>query len=224
MKEERDAWDKLNHLTEEYQPPENLADRVIEKVNTKQSSPKFKSKTFYRWATSLACVCICVIGLAIFLPLYFSSQNNNNNVYYSTDSIEYSEIADMDSFINENNLTIHYYQDEGAFNRCAKVKESGQLAFIMQDVMYFTDTALDFVNLKVTLIANAEYEELAEFDILSDKMSINALEVSYSEEEQSSGTVYKAKFSYQENTYYLEITTTDGDVGKIEEYINILLN
>lgn len=225
MDEEKNKWEKLVNLTEEYDPDPNLASEVLAKINQRESTVKFRRRLplFIALALFLA----CAVFLAIFLPLYLSPEKPNPNpvedIFYSEDSITYYTVENIDDFVTENNLNIHYYTNEISLNQAAHLKENNELVYIAQETYFFTDISADKVILNIVLIPNAEFDFCENYSSLPLTVSVSGISVQYLKDTKDT-FVYRAKFTYEDITYYLEINTVDDSADKLEEYINILIN
>lgn len=222
MKQEQDKWEKLIHLTETYEPNADLAENVIQKINQKESTVKFKKPI--SWQVSIAvCFLICCIGLAIFLPVYLSGRTPVN-MYFSEDSLEIVDVTDVEAFARDNRLSIQYYSYATVKTRCAKIKEEDEWAYLVQDMIYIGETGFDTINLKVVLIQNTTFDFYIDFNSLPLITDVTDIPIEYAVTEKDDENECKAKFSYEGSTYYLEIKTTDGGTAAIQKYVNLLIN
>lgn len=227
MDEEKNKWEKLVNLTEEYDPDPNLANEVLAKINQRESTVKFRRRLplFIALALFLA----CAVFLAIFLPLYLSPEKPNPNpnpvedIFYSADSIDYDDISDLQGFVNDNGLKLHYYSTGMEMNQTARLKETRELVYIVQETVLFTETSMDEITLNIVLIPNAEFDFCKNYSSLPLTASVSGISVQYLKDTKDT-FVYRAKFTYEDITYYLEINTVDDSADKLEEYINTLIN
>lgn len=222
MNEEKDKWERLINLADSYEPNPDLADDVIEKINQRESTVKFKKHVPW-WTSIAACFLICCIALAIFLPVYFSGRSPED-IYFSDDYLEVIDINNINEFSQSNQLNIHYFSYDNVTTRCAKLIDEEKYAYLIQDMFYIGETGFDIINLKVVLLENATFGFYDDFSPLTLHITVSDISVDYSVIEESEGINYKVKFSYNSNTYYLDVTTSDSGVGVIEKYINLLLN
>lgn len=220
MKQEQDKWEKLIHLSESYEPNPDLADKVIEKISQKESTAKSKKPKMW-WTGIAACFVVCCVSLAIFLPVYFRTPED---IYFSENRLEYLDIGDIDEFVQDNQLQIHYYSYDTVTTRCTRIIEDNKLAYLMQDMIYVGETGFDMVNLRVVLMQHAIFDFYENYNSPTSEISCFGISVDYSVAENNSGNNYKAKFSYKNYDYYLEIKTSDSGTGVLEKYVDLLLN
>ncbi len=229
MKEEQDKWKKLINLPEEYEPNPDLVDKAIGKISKRKPAEKRRNIQTKR-ISLIACCSVCLIAATVFLPVYFSHQNIKNQepekIYYADDVMEYTQVEDIGAFVDENNLDICFYSYDTVKSQCAKLNESGSLAYIIQDMVYIGENGFDRINLKVVLLQNAEFDFYRYFSLLPLTLSVSDVNVFYSESkgENEYETNYRAKFSYKGVNYFLEITTADIGAKKVAQYVGLLIN
>ena len=177
--EERNDWEKLNHIIEDYEPDPDLAFRAIEKINQRESTVTFKKAPNKQVILAVSLVgLIIAVFLAIFLPLYLT-RNRVQILLYSEDEVEYSFISDIDSFIQEENLNIKYFSGVMSTYQVATIKQNNNIAFVMQDCFFVSSMELDNVNLKAVVLQNAEFDFYKLFNTDSTYMKINNISVAY---------------------------------------------
>lgn len=87
--------------------------------------------------------------------------------------------------------------------------------------MFLSATGFDTVNLGIVLTDDKfQYFEL--FEEITDPVSISDVEIIYGQTIVENKYNIKAKFAYEDITYFLEIVT-DSAEGKLEYYVNTLL-
>ncbi len=224
MEENQDLFEKLRQIRDSYDPDPDLANRVIEKINQREATVAFK-KPVPKWIWYLIGGLIAAF-LAVFLPVYLT-RNNSKLVIYSSENIIFEDISDMDGFLSENNLNFKYFKTELENNRLAKIKDKGTYAYLTQNFRSIGESGFDVVSLNVVLLKNSEFEFYKEYTELTQTMDISKINVNYSISESFIGgnkSVCKAKFIYENKTYFLQIDTQDGGTAVLEKYINQLLN
>lgn len=219
MHEDQDKWEKLINITDDYQPDPDLANKAILKLNQRENAKD--RKPFFKRMALLACG--IVLGIAIFLPVYFSN-TAPQIIYYSDDSLEYSTIEDIDLFVAENELNVHYFNIETVNSQCVKIKDNGNLAYLKQRMFYVNGYSFDEINLKVILISNTEYSFCEDYEILPQQEMIMNIPVSFSVNKDNQSVEYKTKFVYEDRQYFLDITTPNEDLNKLSQYIDLLIN
>lgn len=232
MSDREGKWEKLTKITEEYQPDGALPDKAICKINQREATVVYKKPLTKRVIIASA-ILACVIVLSVFLPIYFSSRSNNPDVpnipdtpkitIYTDDNIEFENVDDLERFVEENNYDCVFFKDEFVKSQCAIIKDNSSKAYIVQNTVCFTETGPEKLNLKIVLLENAEFDFYKDFVFLSQTLNVNSIDVEYSVNYINEEAIYRAKFDYNNYSYFLEISTFDGDANKIEEYINKLI-
>lgn len=222
MEDKQDLFDKLMQIKDSYEPDPDLAKKVLEKINQRESTVAFKEPA-PKWFW-FALVGILVAAAVVFLSVYLTRTTDIKITIYSAESIQVDELENLESFVSENNLDFNYFNDETAINKIARVIENNNLAYIEQDLVCIGETGFDFLNLKVVLLQNAEFEFYSSFESLNDEIIVEDIIINYSIYERTDSKSFLAKFDYGINFYFLEIRTNDSGTAVLEKYINQLLN
>lgn len=222
MEDKQDLFDKLIQIKDSYEPDPDLAKKVLEKINQRESTVAFKEPA-PKWFW-FALVGILVAAAVVFLSVYLTRTTDIKITIYSAESIQVDELENLESFVSENNLEFNYFKAEIATNKVARVIENNILAYIEQDLVCVGDTGFDFLNLKAVLLKNAEFEFYSNFKTLDKSFIINEISIRYSEYERLEDKMVYANFDFKDNSYFLEINTNDGGTAVLEKYINQLLN
>lgn len=219
MANRQDDWEKLVHIAEEYEPNPDLGTRTVREL---ERSPVKKRKKWplYRWLSIAAC-CLVVIGLSVFLPVYFSSRNEI--IYYSSEEIEMVDVENITDFQKENGLHFNYFSKDVVVTRAGKVVLSEKIAFIKQDIYYFSGMEMDVVELYIVVLPNARFSFIEDYNSLSASMTVDGVKIMYDIPDLNSASGCKAKFTYENVDYYMTITTSNGSTETIENYVELLL-
>ena len=170
MEDKQDLFDKLMQIKDSYEPDPDLAKKVLEKINQRESTVAFKEPA-PKWFW-FALVGILVAAAVVFLSVYLTRTTDIKITIYSAESIQVDELENLESFVSENNLDFNYFNDETAINKIARVIENNNLAYIEQDLVCIGETGFDFLNLKVVLLQNAEFEFYSSFESLNDEIIV----------------------------------------------------
>lgn len=219
MANRQDDWEKLVHIAEEYEPDPDLGNRTVREL---KCSPVKKRKRWplYRWLSIAACGLV-VIGLSVFLPVFFSSRNEI--IYYSSEDIEMVDVADVAQFQEEYNLSFDFFSRDIVVTRAGKIIGLEKIAFIKQDVYYFSQAGVDAIEVYMVLLPNARFNFLENYESISDSMRVEGVEVMYETPDNNLSSECLAKFSYENVDYYMTITTSNGSTETIENYVELLL-
>ncbi len=229
MEDKQDNWEKFLNLTEEYQPDPEIANRVIEKINQRESTVVFK-KTYKPKGLAIALSCVLfavIVFLVVFFPLY-CSRNNSGITLYTSDKIEFETIEDIDSFVVENGYNIKYFDAEIINNRKGVIKSNSKVGYIMQDVVFIGEQGLDTIVLRIVVLPNSRFEFHNDYETLKQSSMISGITVKYSLNFEIGNTEplakYSAKFEFNDYFYFLDLETPETDIAVLEKYINILIN
>lgn len=220
--EDKNNWEKLIHLPNEYDPDPELAKRAIASIKAQEEEKKSR-KTVSPWVGIAATACVCAVGVAIVLPICLSPKTSEI-IYYDTTKISYVDVSDISEFSAINNYNICYFDEETLNTQCAVISENGTNAFILQSGFYISSSGFDEINLKVVLLSNAEFSFYGDFSTLTEYIEINNITITYFAYKDISNNLYKAKFTYENVPYYLEITTKDEGTEVLEKYIDLLIS
>ena len=180
-------------------------------------------------AGSLAACCLLLIMIPAFRSLGNgpitppdSSSSSTEERYFDDGSI-IKETADITEVVEINELDIRYFTDKSVKTQVAKIKETDELAIVLQDMFYIDMQAgyMDTVTLMISLKPNDKFEAFVLYENLSENMSVSDIAVQYSVQKEEKKV--RAKFVYEGFPYYLEIKTEDA-TGKIEKYVNMLIS
>lgn len=241
MDNRQDKLNKLINITDEYEVDANLAQQAIASIEQKKQTairakllPKQPKRveqygevavqtkvSTVKWASIVAC-CMLMVCLSVVLPVYFSSQNKT--IYYSDELLEFEYIEDVQLFQQEHNIQFKYFSYPTVQTQVASVLETDQIAYLSQNMVYMSDMGFDVVNLNIVILTGVEYEFSSNYNSLSEKIVVSDVLIIYEiiiEEEQN---IYLAKFNYNNVEYYLEISTSEDNLEKITQYVNLLIN
>lgn len=228
MEDKQDSWEKFLNLTEEYQPDPEIANRVIEKINQRESTVTFKKPLITKkYTIILSCVLFVVVAfLAVFFPVYCN--RNSSMTLYTSDKIEFETIDDMEDFVVENDFKFRYYNADIINNRKGVIKSNSKIGFVKQDVVFIGDKGFDTVVLRIVVMPNARFEFFNEYETLKQSCSISGLTVNYSLNVEIGNTEplakFSAKFEFNDYAYFLDLETPETETAVLEKYIKILIN
>ena len=219
MENRQDEWEKLVHIAEEYEPDPDLGTRTVREL---ERSPIKKRKKWplYRWLSIAAC-CLVVIGLSVFLPVYFSSRNEI--IYYSSEEIEMIDVNDVAQFQNEYSLNFKYFSKDIVVSQAGKITKTGEIGYFCQNIFYFSGIGMDAIELYSSLLQNADFEFTKTYNDATQSMIVSDVAVSYYIRQGENTSECLAKFTYENVDYYMTITTSHGSTETIENYVELLL-
>lgn len=241
MDNRQDKLNKLINITDEYEVDTNLAQQAIASIEQKKQTsirakllPKQPKRveqygevavqtkvSTVKWASIVAC-CMLLVCLSVVLPVYFSSQNKTT--YYSDELLEFEYIEDVQLFQQEHNIQFKYFSYPTVQTQVAKIAENNQVAYLSQRMIYINDTGFDTVSLNIVVLTEAQYEFSESFNAVSDEIVFSNISILYKVSKCEEGNLYYAKFAYARVEYYLEISTSEDNLEKITQYVNLLIN
>ncbi len=226
MEDKKNKRDRLLNMPAEYEQNPEIAQSVIREMRAKKNARK-KGWFFMQWKKLAISAASLVLAVGIFLPIYFSliKTPTDDVVYYAPTSITLAVVSDLDAFVQENNVQANYFTYQTAQNKCAKVTETGAIAYLMQDIVYMGSNGFDVVNMKAVVLPNSEFEFEQYFVHTNMEFHLEQTKINYSYTINSANNRMNilAKFDYKNVKYYLEIETTKDAETALEEYVTMLL-
>lgn len=229
MNEKKDKWEQLTEIPQDYEVNPDLIKKAESAMRQERRTNRRNVHVWQTVAGSLAACCLLLIMIPAFRSLGNgpitppdSSSSSTEERYFDDGSI-IKETADITEVVESNDLDIRYFTDKSVKTQVAKIKETDELAIVLQDMFYIDMQAgyMDTVALMISLKPNDRFEVFSDFDVLTDSMSLEDISIQYSIQQEEKRV--KAKFVYEGFPYYLEIKTEDA-TGKIEKYVNMLIS
>ena len=165
---------------------------------------------------------VCVIFLAIFLPIMLNEKPGTGINYYNPSQIETEIIDNIDEFIADNNLTCPYYKGDAFINnyKAGYVKESNQLVYLVQQSVAMDTSGFDTIVLNIVLTKD-KFQAFENFEKFTDTLVIDDVTVQYKTE--MAGQINKIYASFEDSSviYYLQISASSGVSAeeKLNHYI-----
>ena len=222
MRQGKNKWEQFIEMPKSY-PQTDIAKQVIIEINEEEKHIKTVNWFIRSWKPIAACVATFIIALVIGIPVY-NVLTSPIIMYYEAHEIVYNEIIELESFISEKGLAVCYYDTPMASTQCAIINETGETAFLVQDLFNITDIGFDAVNLKIIVKDNAVFDFYNKF-LNTEEIVINNMKVSYNvkHEIDSSEQHILAQFTYQNVDYYMEISTFGSVKESIDTYVSMLI-
>lgn len=229
MNEKKDKWEQLTEIPQDYEVNPDLIKKAESAMRQERRTHRRNVHVWQTVAGSLAACCLLLIMIPAFRSLDNgpitppdSSSSSTEERYFDDGSIV-KETADITEVVESNDLDIRYFTDKSVKTQVAKIKETDELAIVLQDMFYIDMQAgyMDTVTLMISLKPNDRFETFDPYETLSETMSVSDIAIQYSIQQEEKRV--KAKFVYEGFPYYLEIKTEDA-TGKIEKYVNMLIS
>ncbi len=214
-----DSWEQLFAVYDDVEPNPEIPHRVIEKMRRNELKSARRANVRRVWKYVASGAVACALCLAVVLPVTLSSEKS---LYFKDFELQIVTIDSVAEFQQENNLSFLLYEQGSLYNYIASAE--GKLAFVYQGCFLLRDEKLEQVSLYAVLMPNAVFEFQNGFKNLNKSESVGDIKLRYSESKSETGFTYKAEFSYEQYTYYLQIDSSDQSPTAIEYYVNLLLN
>lgn len=237
MSEKKDNWEKLNELPEKYAHDSSIAQRAIQQIEREKLEKQQKKLGWtVQWKRTALALATFSIVLAVFLPVYFfviqpglnpdtGNSSGNSAIYYEEKQLTISPVADVSSFVQENQLSIKYFNYPTASSHSAFVTDTNVFAYLKQQMLYIGADGFDHVYLHAVAMTDADFDFEKSFDYIDKETTISNIFVEYKTKIEA-GTADKnirAKFTYESAEYYLEIITAGDAETKIAEFVTMLI-
>lgn len=222
--------ERFKEYPQQITPPPGLdapAARLTEELYGKKAAEKKERRARLvrrRLLPSLAILLVLLIPLCIGIPSMLTLDDEEGNYYLGEDVKASAITQDLSVFMAENEVK-GYYFEQGYMSSAAfayYLIENDKLVYLMQEVFFLSDTGLDTVSLGI-VFTNDTFQQFDDFYKMTDSAEIAGVEVDYKTETANGMDVVRSRFSYEQVSYFLEITTISAD-GVLEQYITELLS
>lgn len=177
-----------------------------------------------RLLPSLAILLVLLIPLCIGLPTMMTLDEEEGNYYLGNELTLVGIDGKVEECMTENNVSGYYYKTGWLSSTTSAyyLIETDQLMYLLQEALFLSDTGLDTVSLGI-VFTNDTFQQFDDFYKMTDSAEIAGVEVDYKTETANGMDVVRSRFSYEQVSYFLEITTISAD-GVLEQYITELLS
>lgn len=221
MNKEKNSWDKLINLPDEYQTNPDLAENAISKIKVNEKT-NVKRKRKSLWVSIAASFAACLVCLSVFLPIYLTPDGGNEVLYYSSESIAFSPIENINEFVSQNNLDILYFDNELTTNHSAHSIKDNKLVFINQSTVFIGESDIDIVTTKIVVLKDADFYFSADYKSLSESIKINEITVYYFIPDNPE-QLCRINFKFNNVIYFMDIDSGNSSIETIEKYVTLLL-
>ncbi len=227
---EKNDLERFKEYPQQITPPPGLdapAARLTEELYGKKAAEKKERRARLvrrRLLPSLAILLVLLIPLCIGIPGMLTLDDEEGN-YYLGEEVRYEQVnEEIEEFIKRNDLVLCYFDENYLSSSVAAyyLIENDKLVYLMQEVFFLSDTGLDTVSLGI-VFTNDTFQQFDDFYKMTDSAEIAGVEVDYKTETANGMDVVRSRFSYEQVSYFLEITTISAD-GVLEQYITELLS
>lgn len=227
---EKNDLERFKEYPQQITPPPGLdapAARLTEELYGKKAAEKKERRARLvrrRLLPSLAILLVLLIPLCIGIPGMLTLDDEEGN-YYLGEEVRYEQVnEEIEEFIKRNDLVLCYFDENYLSSSVAAyyLIENNKLVYLMQEVFFLSDSGLDSISLGI-VFTNDTFEQFNDFVDLPEETQIAGVEVDYKTETANGMDVVRSRFSYEQVSYFLEITTISAD-GVLEQYITELLS
>lgn len=226
---EKNDLERFKEYPQQITPPPGLdapAARLTEELYGKKAAEKKERRARLvrrRLLPSLAILLVLLIPLCIGIPSMLTLDDEEGN-YYLGEDVRYEIVAEeLSLFMEKNGVEGRYFINVlQTKNTAYYLTETDQLMYLIQDALFLSDSGLDSISLGI-VFTNDTFEQFNDFVDLPEETQIAGVEVDYKTETANGMDVVRSRFSYEQVSYFLEITTISAD-GVLEQYITELLS
>lgn len=227
---EKNDLERFKEYPQRITPPPGLdapAARLTEELYGKKAAEKKERRARLvkrRLLPSLAILLVLLIPLCIGLPTMMTLDEEEGNYYLGNELTLVGIDGKVEECMTENNVSGYYYKTGWLSSTTSAyyLIETDQLMYLLQEALFLSDTGLDTVSLGI-VFTNDTFQQFDDFYKMTDSAEIAGVEVDYKTETVNGMDVVRSRFSYEQVSYFLEITTISAD-GVLEQYITELLS
>ena len=227
---EKNDLERFKEYPQQITPPPGLdapAARLTEELYGKKAAEKKERRARLvkrRLLPSLAILLVLLIPLCIGLPTMMTLDEEEGNYYLGNELTLVGIDGKVEECMTENNVSGYYYKTGWLSSTTSAyyLIETDQLMYLLQEALFLSDTGLDTVSLGI-VFTNDTFQQFDDFYKMTDSAEIAGVEVDYKTETVNGMDVVRSRFSYEQVSYFLEITTISAD-GVLEQYITELLS
>ncbi len=228
MSEKKDNREKLISLPHEYEHNPTIAQRAIERIKQEEAQKQLKENRFKKhWRALAISLASVAVALAVFIPVYhfLTLTPPQTPVYYEEKELTVTQIEDVTSFAEGQNLSVKYFDYQTVTTHSAVVTKTNEFAYLKQRMVYIGVDGFDQVNSWSVGMTNAEFDFTKFFNNLNEELIASDIHVNYTikTELDAVNQIIQAKFAYESAEYYLEIETAGEAEDKIEQYVTMLI-
>ncbi len=234
----KNKWEKLTELPEEYQVNPDLARNAIQAIQQEQAQ-KAQKQSWWKlhWKKMVYGVVACAVCVGIFVPVYnayirpapiLSSSSSSPitppPVYYADEKVITEKIQDVNAFLAEKQLTIHYFSTPMTTSHVGIIAETQAFAYLYQQLVYMDTMGFENIGLYAIALPNSEFEFEKNYNDIQNSVVYDNLTIIYGQKTSGvDNSIVLAKFTYDNVRYYLEIQTTGQAEAKVLQYVQLLL-
>ena len=175
MEDKQDLFDKLMQMKDSYEPNPELPEKVLQKINQRESTVAFREPAPKWFWVALAV--LFASAIIVYCSVYFTRPFSKINIY-SAESLEMYEIDTMQNFVSQTQLDFLYF-DNDEHNSVALVRKTGEKAYVLQEFQGAGQNGFDSVKFHIVMLPDAEFDFSAEYSAMNDLTALYDIEIQY---------------------------------------------
>ena len=221
MDEQKDKWERLTSLPSECEVNPDLANGAIAKIKA-ENAPK-RSWWQLHWKRVGAVLATCALAVCLILPASLLLRNEPP-VYYEDETIRMDSVDDLPAYAADNGLQANYFTVGNTVSDIGVVIDTGDIAYIKQQVLYISGTEFEKIFLYAIVLPNATFGFEEDYQSTTQSTSYGKMAISYIVKSFDDGAknIY-LHFVKDKVRYYMEIQTTGDAETKIQQYVSLLM-
>lgn len=220
MDEQKGKWERLTSLPSECEVNPDLANGAIAKIKA-ENAPKRSWWQLY-WKRCVAALATCVLAVCLILPASLLLRNEPP-VYYEDETVRLDDVDDLPAYVTENGISAHYFTEANT-SHIGVVIDTGDIAYIKQQMFYLDPLGFEKVYLYAIVLDNATFSIEEGFENTTNTTTCLNMQIDYRINTADNGkqTIY-LHFAKDKVRYYMEIQTTGDAETKIQQYVALLM-
>ena len=221
MDEQKDKWERLTSLPNECEVNPDLANGAIAKIKA-ENAPK-RSWWQLHWKRVGALLATCALAVCLILPASLLLRNEPP-VYYEDETVRLDDVDDLPAYVTDNGLRANYFKAGNTISSIGIVIDTGDIAYIQQQVLYVSGAEFEQVYLYAIVLENANFGFETEYQKVTENTTCLNMQIDYRVDLADNGeqTIY-LHFVKDKVRYYMEIQTTGDAETKIQQYVSLLM-
>ena len=226
MADQQDKWEKLTAMPSEYESNPEIVRGVVAEIQQSKTKSVKTAGMKRHWKKLVAVATSFVLAIGVGIGVYFSLQQPTqpNVVYYDEVSLQTVKVDNVDALVAQNGFKIKYFATSTTQTWYSSIAETGEPAYLMQDLLYIGSNGFDQINLKIVLLDNAVFDFQNLFESLTESITVLDTNILYEVKLNTNNKqqIY-AKMEYGGTAYYFEILSNGDAKTVVEQYVTMLL-
>ena len=192
MKEEKDNWEELKNLPDDYEYDASIAQRAIERIQQEKARKSNKEGWWRKqWRPMAVSLATCAVLVGVGIPVYHSlfnpnievppvnSSENSSTVYYDEKHLTIDAIEDVSGFLQGQALSFKFFNYPNIRNYVAVVTDTDEFAYLRQEMLYIGADGFDQVKLWSEVLTSANFDFEDTFNGTDKEVMVSNMKVEY---------------------------------------------